>query len=120
MIPYYYYVPQQIYPYPIHHDQHNPFRDPAPQAQPTEKRLAALERQNGQQAKELTRLNGELSRQNQEIHRINAEISRINQELTRLNDVSTKQTRHLNRVNQRLRIVENRLTIPFTPSEGGF
>jgi hypothetical protein len=31
-----------------------------------------------------------------------------------------RHTRRLNRLNQRLRVVENRLQIPFTPYEGGF
>jgi uncharacterized coiled-coil protein SlyX len=115
MNPHYYYVPQQFYTEPYF----DPFREP-PQAQGIEKRVNALEQQNTQQIKELTRLSDELTRQNKEIHRLNGEISRLNQEVTRLNDVNMKQTRHLNRLNTRLRVVENRLTIPFTPTEGGF
>jgi uncharacterized coiled-coil protein SlyX len=114
MNPYYYYVPQSYYP-----DQYDPFREP-PQAQGLEKRLNRLEKQNTHQVKELSRLSDEVARQNKEIHRLNGEVNRLNQELTRLNDTNVKQTRQLNRLNTRLRVVENRLTIPFTPSEGGF
>jgi uncharacterized coiled-coil protein SlyX len=111
----YYYVPQPFYI----ENHYDPYRVP-PQAQGIEKRVSALEQQNKHQIKELTRLNDELARQNKEIHRLNGEINRLNHELTRLNDINVRHTRHLNRLNQRLRVVENRLTIPFTPSEGGF
>lgn len=111
----YYYVPQPYYTQ--HH--FDPFREP-PQAQTIEKRVSSLERQNTHQVNELSRLSEELSRQNKEIHRLNGEINRINRELTRLNDVNLVQNRRLNRLNTRLRVVENRLTIPFTPTEGGF
>jgi septal ring factor EnvC (AmiA/AmiB activator) len=115
MNPYQFYVSQPYYT----QLQYDPYREP-PQAQTIEKRVSSLERQNTHQVKELSRLSEELSRQNKEIHRLNGEINRINQELTRLNDMNVKQTRQLNRLNTRLRVVENRLTIPFTPTEGGF
>jgi uncharacterized coiled-coil protein SlyX len=115
MNPYHYHVLQQIY-----NDQYfDPYREP-PQAQGIEKRVSTLERQNNQQIKELSRLSEELARQNKEIHRLNGEVNRLTHELTRLNDINVRQSRQLNRLNTRLRVVENRLTIPFTPSEGGF
>lgn len=115
MNPYQHYVPQ-----PYHQEPYfDPYREP-PQAQEMEKRIGALERQNTQHVKEHTRMGEELTRQNKEIHRLNGEINRLNHELNRLNDVNIRQSRQLNRLNTRLRVVENRLTIPFTPSEGGF
>lgn len=119
MYPYYDDVLQPYFPFPTFQEGFNSYREP-PQAQGLEGRIGALERLNEQQVKELTRLNEELKRQNNEIYRLNGEINRINHELTRLNDTNVTQSRRLNRLNQRLRIVENRLTIPFKPAEGGF
>lgn len=119
MNPYQYYVPQQYYPFYGENEQMNTFREPL-QAQGVERRLNSLERQNENQVRELNRLSGEIVRLNKEIQRLNGDINRMNHELTRLSDVNGRQSRHLNRLNQRLRVVENRLTIPFTPTEGGF
>lgn len=107
MNPYQNYLPAVPIPYNIQQNHYDPFRQ-QPAAQPT------------QQVKELQRISNELTRQNKEIVRLNGEINRLNQEIARMNDVNVQQSRHLNRVHQRLRVVENRLTIPFKPSEGGF
>ncbi|TWI58158.1 hypothetical protein [Halalkalibacter nanhaiisediminis] len=119
------YVPQQIdysmydhyYPYVqqehLHQqqpDQEEFMRQPP---QSIERRVNQLERQNERQIAELTR-------QNQEIRRINEEINRINQEVIRLNRNDEIHTGRLNRLNRRLRQVENRLGIPFSGAEDGF
>lgn len=108
MNPYQYYVPSPSIPYNIQQVHYNPYRQQQAQGVPA------------QHVKEVQRLNSELGRQNKEVIRLNGEIHRLNQEINRQNDVQLKHARHLNRLNQRLRVVENRLTIPFKPSEGGF
>lgn len=110
MNPYQYYLPAPLDPYHIQQEHYQPYRQQTTQGVTPP----------APHVKELQRLNGELVRQNKEIVRLNGEIHRLNQEITRQNDVHVKHTRHLNRLNQRLRTVENRLTIPFKPSEGGF
>ncbi|WML42872.1 hypothetical protein [Neobacillus sp. PS3-40] len=119
MNPYPYYIPQSYFPYDIQAEQYDPNRQ-KPKSKGIEGRVDVLERQNDQQRKELARLNEELNRQNQEIHRLNGEINRLNQEILRLNNTNEKQTRHLKKLNQRLRIVENRLSIPYSPSQDEF
>ncbi|MGE9754352.1 inner spore coat protein CotNE [Bacillus inaquosorum] len=121
MNPYQYYSPQlpQQEPYYSHYeynsypqqDVYDPYqmdRQPA-----LVRRIAALERQNEQQSRELTRLTNEDRRQNREIARIAEQVNQLSQAVER-------HTRRLNRLNQRLRTVENRLNIPFTAGEGGF
>ena len=129
MNPYYYqgYVPQQTdysmydhyYPY-VQQEQvqqqqldQEEFMRQRPPTQDFERRLNELTRQNERQTAELTR-------QNQEIRRINGEINRINQEIIRLNRNDELHTGRLNRLNRRLRQVENRLGIPFAGAEDGF
>lgn len=116
MYPDYYAYPQ---PYYVQGEPYPPYRE-TPQVQSLERRFAVLETQHANHVKELTRINEELKRQNNEIRRLNGEINRINQELTRLSNTNVTQSRRLNRLNQRLRVVENRLTIPFKPTESGF
>ena len=119
MNPYQYYVSQPYYPYDIQQEQFDLYRQ-RPKSKGPDGRVSELERQNDQQRKELTRLNGELQRQNQEIHRLNGEINRINQEMLRLNNTNEQQTQHLRRMNQRLRMVENKLNIPYSHSQDEF
>lgn len=79
-----------------------------------------LTRQNQEQAAELTRQNEEIGRINNEINRINEEIRRINGEITRLNRNDELHTDRLNRLNQRVRMIERNLNIPVTPATDGF
>lgn len=106
-----YYSQYPLNPSIQQYEQVDIVRQPTNQA--LEKRVRQLEKQNEEQVRELTRLNQEITRLNREIHRINQEIIRLNQ-----NDLL--HTRRLNRLNQRLRAVENRLNIPFAASEDGF
>ncbi|MFG6115278.1 hypothetical protein ACGTN9_08805 [Halobacillus sp. MO56] len=78
-----------------------------------ERRVTALERQNEQQGREINRLDRENNRQAREINRLNNEINQLQRTVE-------QHTRRLNRLNQRLRTVENRLGVPFSPGEGGF
>lgn len=71
-----------------------------------EARINQLERQSLVQAQELTRLN--------------QEIMRINQELNRMNQVNVAQTRRINRLNERLKTVEMRISLPVNYDEEGF
>ena len=63
-----------------------------PQIQDLERRIRQLERQNEIQSREITRLNQTVERH----------------------------SRRLNRLNQRLRAIEDKLRIPFSPLEDGF
>ncbi len=97
------------------------------QNQAIETRVTELERQSELQAAELTRQNEEIGRINREFNRINEEFVRINEEIRRMNQEIVRlyqndelHTGRLNRLNQRLRTVENRLNIPYAGAADGF
>lgn len=88
----------------VPNDYINPYLTQYRQAS-LEARIDQLERQNLVQAQEITRLN--------------QEIMRINQEINRMNEVNVAQTRRINRLNERLRTVEMRLSLPVKYDEEG-
>ncbi|GAE34853.1 hypothetical protein [Halalkalibacter akibai] len=113
MNPYYYhgYVPQQpelARSFPANSFNHYQ-RDP----RQLDQRVDQLERQNQAQVQEITRIN-------EEIIRLNSELSRINDEILRLNQNDEIHTNRLFRLNQRLRVIEQNLNIPYTGGEDGF